>query len=139
MRELRNDDTLARSVTSGYDAKRCRSPDAVIPITVFDRPGNEISVDWTDFAEHRELVALGEERARKRGHGRRFHGWVKLSVANARGQDREVRHTPVRETPTSLANPYHVDIYLPRGVPGDVRTAHLQELAECSEWQARPA
>ena len=139
MRPLRGEDTLARSVTSGSDAKRCRRPSTPIPIWVFDNGKNTVSVDWTNCASREELIALGEERARKRGVNREFHGWVKLSVANAKRSDRTVTHTPLYGTKHSLENRCHVDIALPEGLTGDVRTEHLQELAEASEWEAKPA
>ena len=138
MRRLRDEDTLARSVTSSSDARRCRRDDTPIPISVFDNGQNVVSVDWSNRASRADLIALGEERARKRGPNRRFHGWVKLSVASAKRNNRTVTHTPVRETPNNLENRYHVDITLPDGLTGDVRTEHLQELVDASAWEARP-
>ena len=141
MTQLQDHHTLARSVTSGDDAKKCRNPETPIPISVFDDPSDVISTDWTDFASQAVLVQLGEERAKKRGQGRKFHGWVRLSVAAARGNGhliRTVYHREVEATPNNLANPFHVDICLPNGVPGDVRTEHLHELVDASEWEARP-
>ena len=136
MRVLRNEDTLARSVTSSRDARRCQRDDTPIPISVFDNGQNTVSVDWTDCANQEALIALGDERAKKRGPKRKFHGWVKLSVASARGSNRTVTHTPLRQTQHNLENRFHVDITWPEGLNGDVRTEHLQELVDASEWEA---
>lgn len=138
-RPLEGHHTLARSVTSGQDAKICRRA-VVIPILVFDDSSDVISTDWTDIASEGELVELGKERAQKRGVNRKFHGWAMLSVQDAKGSGRTVCHTPMEMTPDSLPNPFHVDIKLRlmNGAPGDIRTQHLQELADAARWESWP-
>lgn len=125
---------MARSVTGGSDAKSSARRGQV-PISVFDDPNNIISVDWIDPASDEQLIALGEERAKKRGSGRKFHGWASLSVEVARRKKRVVKYAPTEETEQDSANPFHVNIILPSDMTDDIRTEHLQELAKASRWE----
>ena len=137
--DLRDSETLGRSVVSSTAAKRARRRGTVLPDVFLESiEAPSVSVDRMDHAPSRTLAALATARARARKPPREFRGWAVISVAHAALDGRTVAAT--RRT----GNPYHADILLniAQGTP-DIekrrqQKLHAERLALRSAWREAP-
>ena len=134
--QLTDDGRLGRRVFSKRQAKSARGTGRM-PWRAFNEPTkNEISTDWLDDASV-PVVAKDALTQVVQRNASGFYGWLVVSVAVARSENRRVKSTP------TCTNPYHVDIELP-GCPVGVEEMrdrsekHAQALAENADWRASP-
>ena len=83
-----------------------------------------------------ELTCIQDENAKKRTPAnaekpRKFYGWAKLTVANAKGDDRKIKLDPTPE------NKYHANIILPNNIDKDAKIEHANQLSNLSVWENR--
>jgi hypothetical protein len=126
-------ETLARAVTSGDDAKQWRRGD--FPASTFTQENEqELSVDRFGKMTPDDAVKQGHITATRRGEGRRFHGWALISVSSIQNVGLEAFRSPQAE------HKWHADIALPPNAATNVMI-HRQgaaKLARRAEWRVKP-
>ena len=133
--DLRESETLGRSVFSNRNAKRARNGRVVPHVFLENVEADSISVDRLDHAEPSVLAALSTETGQSRTPPQDFYGWATVEVDQAASNGRSVRATPHED------NIYHADIFLnlPHGDDRrDIQKQHANELAALSKWLEAP-
>lgn len=129
--EIDQDENLGRGIFSSNQAKRARR---AIPKNVFlEKTGEiELSVDRLSIAPLQKAVENADTVAKKRN--RNFYGWAVLTTSDARKNGRKVVASPLDH------NQYHSNILLPQTAAEDkeIQIVHAQQLADASDWKARP-
>ena len=130
--EIEPQEDLGRGVFSSRHAERAERS-RVPHHTFLERPGIAgISVDRLSVAPTHEVVAVAEDVAVARQAT--FYGWALVAADQAGRNGRRVIASPL------CSNPYHADIVLPDPTVEDreEQKRHAQELADASQWRARP-
>ena len=126
--ETITDGAVGRAVFQSSTWKKMNKGEGSAPLDLFiDRKSPvEISVFILDLASDGNLTKIGDDMAQQRGENRKFYGWAKLSVTDARKDKRKVRATPRPE------NKWHADIVLPSSAETDKkeRERHAIQLAK---------
>ena len=130
--EIDDNETLARVVVSGGEAKTSRNGD--VPASVFSYVGHfEISVDRICRMSFSEALGHGEAIAAERGSNRNFYGWALLGVTDVLESECLVRSAP------ECDNLWHAHILMPEGAAGnrDLHYEYAGALARRSSWKER--
>ena len=128
---LTNPEILLRSITSIRERDQLRG--GKTPISTFSNKPQE-SVDLFTHISVGEALRLGWSRAvargTEKGRNRRLHGWLALTVGDARGKGGTAQHTPEGN------NRHHVDINAPANSADFAK--HRYHLAQSSIWCEHP-
>ena len=133
--ELRETETLGRSVFKNRHANRARNGRVVPEIFLERLDADSISVDRLNYAAPDVLAALSKKTGQRRIPPRDFHGWATLQVGEATSNGRSVTATPYEE------NVYHADIFLNLPFDAerrDMEKQHATELAALAKWRDAP-
>ena len=130
--EIDDNETLARAVVSGGEAKESRKGD--VPASVFSHLGHfKISVDRISRMTFSEAVEHGKAVAAERGSNRTFYGWALLGVPDV------LESGCLSKSAPEGVNFWHAHILMPKAAAhnGDLHYEHAGALARRSSWRER--
>ena len=138
---LTDEETLARAITDGTEAKYARrnknDPKAfpyILASSFVDYGEKEISVDRYDRMCIEDAIKRGEQMAQWRGTNRQFHGWARLTRADVTSVGLDAIDSP------EGGHLWHADILLPDDAVTD-KEAHnhyAADLASVATWMEIP-